>query len=211
MLTIDKTSVMNLENAIRGARNPMNSWAKSDSTYDENGNYLLGENDLSLATRLSKAGSDHRKFMRQIFVSADITAPLYWWKEFDTYKVATTANSTSTMHKIHSKPFTAEDFSNDQLTGESQAFFSQMVDYLEKLRILYNDTKDKKYWYDMIQLLPSGYNQLRTCTLNYETLTNIYHSRKNHKLKEWHVLCDWIGKLPYAKELLIREESDTKN
>ncbi|BCJ95048.1 hypothetical protein acsn021_26170 [Anaerocolumna cellulosilytica] len=207
MITIDKTSVMNLENAIRGARNPMNSWDKSDSTYDDNGKYLLGANDLNLAIRLCRAGSDHRKFMRQIFVSVDITAPLYWWKEFDTYKVATAANSTSTMHKIHSKSFTEEDFSNDQLTGESQVFFSKIVEYLEQLRVLYNDTKDKKYWYDMIQLLPSGYNQLRTCTLNYETLTNIYHSRKNHKLNEWHVLCDWITELPYAKELIVKEEA----
>jgi len=211
MITIDKTSVMNLENAIRGARNPMNSWDKSDSTYDDNGNYLLGANDLSLAIRLCRAGSDHRKFMRQIFVSVDITAPLYWWKEFDTYKVATTANSTSTMHKIHSKSFTEEDFSSDQLTGESRAFFNRMVEYLEQLRVLYNDTKDKKYWYDMIQLLPSGYNQLRTCTLNYETLTNIYHSRKSHKLNEWHDLCDWITELPYAKELIVKEEADLKS
>jgi hypothetical protein len=211
MITIDKTSVMNLENAIRGARNPMNSWDKSDSTYDDNGNYLLGANDLSLAIRLCRAGSDHRKFMRQIFVSVDITAPLYWWKEFDTYKVATTANSTSTMHKIHSKSFTEEDFSSDQLTGESRAFFNRMVDYLEQLRVLYNDTKDKKYWYDMIQLLPSSYNQLRTCTLNYETLTNIYYSRKSHKLNEWHDLCDWITELPYAKELIVKEEADLKS
>ncbi|MFU0827534.1 MAG: DUF4046 domain-containing protein [Lachnoclostridium sp.] len=202
MLLIDKTSVMNFENAIRGARNPMNSWAKSDSFYNEKGSFILGENDLALAKKLCMAGSDHRKFMRQIFVSVDITAPLYWWKEFDTYKVATVANSTSTMHKIHSKAFEIDDFSHDQLTEESRKILEKTIEYLEELRQKYNQNQDKKYWYDMIQLLPSSYNQLRTCTLNYETLTNIYHSRRNHKLAEWHVFCDWILTLPYAKDLI---------
>jgi len=202
MLLIDKTSVMNFENAIRGARNPMNSWAKSDSFYNEKGSFILGENDLALAKKLCMAGSDHRKFMRQIFVSVDITAPLYWWKEFDTYKVATVANSTSTMHKIHSKAFEIDDFSHDQLTEESRKILEKTIEYLEELRQKYNQNQDKKYWYDIIQLLPSSYNQLRTCTLNYETLTNIYHSRRNHKLAEWHVFCDWILTLPYAKDLI---------
>jgi hypothetical protein len=205
MLIIDKTSVMNIENSLRGARNPMNSWEKSDSYYSDNGTYVLGDNDINLAIKLCRAGSDHRKFIRQIIVSVDITAPLYWWKEFDTYKVATVTNSTSTMHKIHSKPFELDDFSHDQLTTDSKDQLIILIHYLEKLRIQYNNNKDKKYWYDMIQLLPSSYNQLRTCTLNYETLTNIYHSRKNHKLIEWHMICDWIRSLPYAVELIVGE------
>ena len=202
MLLIDRTSVMNFDNAIRGARNPMNSWANSDSHYTEEGTFVLGEKDLALAKKLCLAGSDHRKFMRQIFVSADITAPLYWWKEFDTYKVATVSNSTSTMHKLHSKPFEPGDFSHDQLTPQSRKYLDNLIEYLEELRVLYNKDKDKKYWYDLIQLLPSGYNQLRTCTLNYETLANLYHSRQNHKLEEWHVFCEWIQSLPYAKDLI---------
>jgi hypothetical protein len=205
MLTIDKVSVMNIDNAIRGARNPMSSWDKSDSNYDEMGNYIVGENDLSLAKRLCKAGSDHRKFIRQIFVSVDITAPLYWWKEFVTYKVSTVANSTSTMHKIHSKAIELEDFSFDQLTNESLEQMKLFIQYIERIRLKYIETKDKQYWYDIIQMLPSGYNQLRTCTLNYETLRNIYHSRKSHKLEEWHVVCDWIRGLPYASELILDE------
>lgn len=202
MLLIDRTSVMNFDNAIRGARNPMNSWGNSDSHYTEEGTFVLGEKDLTLAKKLCLAGSDHRKFMRQIFVSVDITAPLYWWKEFDTYKVATVSNSTSTMHKLHSKPFEPGDFSHDQLTPQSREYLDNLIEYLEELRALYNKDKDMKYWYDMIQLLPSGYNQLRTCTLNYETLVNIYHSRQNHKLEEWHVFCEWIRSLPYAKDLI---------
>ncbi len=205
MLQIDKTSVMNFENAIRGARNPMNSWARMDSYYDENGNYILGENDLSLAMRLAKAGSDHRKYLRMIFVSVDITAPLYWWKEYDTYKIATVANSTSTMHKIHSKPFSMDDFSVDHLTPLSYTFMETIIEKLEELRLEYMETKSKEIWYDMIQLLPSSYNQMRTCTFNYETLINIYHARKAHKLQEWHTLCDWIQTLPYAKELITFE------
>lgn len=202
MLLIDRISVMNFDNAIRGARNPMNSWANSDSYYTEEGTFVLGEKDLTLAKKLCLAGSDHRKFMRQIFVSADITAPLYWWKEFDTYKVATVSNSTSTMHKLHGKPFEPGDFSHDQLSPQSRKYLDNLIEYLEELRVLYNEDKDKKYWYDMIQLLPSGYNQLRTCTLNYETLANIYYSRQNHKLEEWHVFCEWIRSLPYAIDLI---------
>ena len=207
MIDFDRCYVMNFENAIRGARNPMNSWARSDSYYDENGQYILGENDLSLAKRLRNAGtSDHRKFIRQIMLSVDITAPLYWWKEYDTYKVGTVANSTSTMHKIHSKPFEIDDFSHDHLTDNGMNVLRNLVDELEKIRLEYVDNKDKALWYDLIQLLPSSYNQMRTCTLNYETLVNIYRSRKNHKLDEWRSFCDWIKTLPYAKEIIIAEE-----
>lgn len=202
MIKLERTSVMNFENAIRGARNPMNSWSKSDSYYDEQGNYILGENDLSLAVRLCKSGSDHRKFIRQIFVSVDITAPLYWWKEYDTYKVATVANSTSTMHKIHSKPFSMDDFSCDKMSDPTKKTMEKLIEYLESLRLHFVETKDKADWNDIIQLLPSSYNQMRTCTFNYETLINIYYARKNHKLDEWHRFCDWIETLPYAKELI---------
>ena len=205
MLQVNKTSVMNFENAIRGARNPMNSWGRMDSYYDENGNYILGENDLSLAMRLARAGSDHRKYLRMIFVSVDITAPLYWWKEYDTYKISTVANSTSTMHKIHSKPFSIEDFSVDHLTPSSYTFMQTIVDKLEEIRLEYIETKSKETWYDMIQLLPSSYNQMRTCTFNYENLINMYRARKAHKLQEWHTFCDWIQTLPYAAELIAFE------
>lgn len=207
MIDFNRVYVMNLENAIRGARNPMNSWAKSDSYYDENGQYVLGENDLSLAKRLRNAGtSDHRKYLRQVMLSVDITAPMYWWKEYDTYKVATVANSTSTMHKIHSKPFELDDFSHDHLTENGLKVLKGLVDEMEKIRLEYIETKDKSLWYDLIQLLPSSYNQMRTCTLNYETLINIYKSRKHHKLDEWRSFCKWIETLPYAKELIIAEE-----
>lgn len=207
MIDFNRVYVMNLENAIRGARNPMNSWARSDSYYDENGQYVLGENDLSLAKRLRNAGtSDHRKYLRQVMLSVDITAPMYWWKEYDTYKVATVANSTSTMHKIHSKPFELDDFSHDHLTENGLKVLKGLVDEMEKIRLEYIETKDKSLWYDLIQLLPSGYNQMRTCTLNYETLINIYKSRKHHKLDEWRSFCEWIETLPYAKELIIAEE-----
>lgn len=202
MLTIERDQVMNIENAIRGARNPMNSWARMDSSYAEDGSYVLGPNDLSLATRLAHAGSDHRKFMRMIFVSVDVTAPLYWWKEYDTYKIATVANSTSTMHKIHSKTFELADFSCDHMTSGTLAFMETIVAELETIRLRYLETKSKEDWYDMIQLLPSSYNQMRTLTFNYETLFNIYHSRRHHKLAEWHTFCDWIETLPYAAELL---------
>ena len=209
MLKVDRVYVMNMENAIRGARNPMNSWARMDSFYDEQGNFILGENDLSLATRLAKAGSDHRKFLRQIMVSMDITAPLYWWKEFDTYKVGTVANSTSTMHKIQAKEFSREDFSMERMTGDALNMMDAVIACLEAERKVFNETKDKAAWHNMIQLLPSSFNQMRTVTMNYEVLINIYYARRHHKLAEWHVLCDAIKELPYASELiLIKDEAE---
>lgn len=206
MIKLERAAVMNLENAVRGARNPLNSWARSDSYYNEEGEYVLGPNDRDLAGRLCRSGSDHRKFIRQIFVSVDITAPLYWWKEYDTYKVGTVANSTSTMHRIHSRPFGEDDFSVDRLTGESRKRFLDYMAYLESVRLRYVETKDKADWYDLIQLLPSSYNQMRTCSLNYENLVNIYYARKNHKLDEWHVMCGWIRTLPYADTLICFKE-----
>ena len=210
MLKVDKISVMNMENAIRGARNPMNSWARMDSTYDDKGNFVLGENDLALARRLAVAGSDHRKFLRQIMVSMDITAPLYWWKEFDTYKVGTVANSTSTMHKIQAKEFEREDFSCDRLTTDGLAVLDALIVYLEGERVRFNETKDKSAWHNMIQLLPSSFNQLRTVTFNYEVLINIYYARRHHKLAEWHTLCEAIENLPYAKELILVKREDNE-
>jgi hypothetical protein len=206
MLKVERISVMNMENAIRGARNPLNSWARMDSYYDERGNFVLGENDLSLATRLAKAGSDHRKYLRQIFVSMDITAPLYWWKEFDTYKVGTVANSTSTMHKIHAKEFVREDFSIESLTGDSVGAMDALISCLESERVKYIETKDKAHWMNMIQLLPTSYNQLSTVTMNYEVLIGIYYARRTHKLSEWHTLCEAIEKLPYAENLILIKE-----
>lgn len=237
MIKLEKTNVMNFENAIRGARNPMNSWDRSDSFICEechgglcefggwNGHkcpvtddnkFVLGDNDLSLVRKLVKAGSDHRKFLRQIFVSVDITAPLYWWKEFDTYKVGTTANSCSTMHKIHAKEFTIDDFSHEHLYSrlgesyESMDCLVDIIDCLNKYRSLYIETKDKLWWWQMIQLLPSSYNQLRTVTLNYETLLNQYYARKHHKLDEWHDYCTWIETLPYFKEMCLEDDNDGK-
>ncbi len=207
MLKVDRISVMNFENAIRGARNPMNSWDRCDSYY-EGGNYILGEKDLALAMRLAKAGSDHRKFLRQIIVSMDITAPLYWWKEFDTYKVGTVANSTSTMHKIHAKEFCREDFSCDKMSESALSVLDSVIAFLECEREAFLTTKDKAHWHNMIQLLPTSYNQLRTVTLNYEVLINIYHARRYHKLDEWKLLCAEIEKLPYAKELILLREID---
>jgi len=210
MIQIEHISVMNFENALRGMRNPMNSWAKSDSYYDENGTYVMGEEDIRLAGILCKSGSDHRKFIRQILVSIDITAPLYWWKEFDTYKVATVANSTSTMHKIHAKPFSRDDFSTDHMDEETLVQFDLVIAYLEQLRTKYLVDKDKRYWYDMIQFLPSSYDQLRTVTLNYETLTNIYYARRHHKLDEWHTFCEMIEFLPYADVLITCHDEEKK-
>lgn len=201
MLKTERTAVMNMENAIRGARNPMNSWSKSDSYYDENGTFVVGPADLDFGRRLIRAGSDERKFLRQIFVSVDITAPLYWWKEFDTYKVGTVANSTSTMHKIHAKPFSRDDFSYDRLDEGGLAMLDSIVAYLEEERSRYMaNREDRRSWHNMIQILPTSYNQMRTVTLNYENLINIYYARRHHKLAEWHTLCDWIMTLPYAKE-----------
>ena len=201
MILIERTSVMNLDGAIRGARNPMNSWAKSDSYYDENGKFILGPVDIDFGHRLAVSGSDHRKFLRQIFVSVDITAPLYWWKEFDTYKVGTVANSCSTMHKIHAKAFERDDFSHDRLDEGGLALLDATIAYLEAERRKFIANKeDRQPWHNMIQMLPSSYNQMRTVTLNYENLINIYYARRNHKLAEWHTLCDWITGLPCAKE-----------
>lgn len=206
MIKIERTSVVNFDNAMRGARNPLNSWGRYDSYFDENGNFVFGENDLSLAKRLCAAGTDHRKFIRMIFVSVDVTAPMYWWKEYDTYKIGTVANSTSTMHKITSKPFELSDFSVDHMNAEGIAAMEKVIETLEDLRLRYLETKDKELWYTIIQLLPSSYNQMRTCTLNYENLSNIYYARRNHKLQEWHTYCDWIKDLPYFSELLIQEK-----
>ena len=227
MIKFENTKVVGWEAAIRGMRNPMNSWEKSDSglTCSQNKNnicdihctadnyckpldkYLIGPNDHDLKMRLRNAGTDHRKFMRMIVVYATITAPLYWWKEFDTYKVGTVANSCSTMHKIHEKEFTLEDFSCEHLIGNAQIYNGYVptavlectIGALNEFRELYLETKDKKYWWQMIQLLPSSYNQKRTVMLNYEVLANIYKSRKNHKLDEWHYFCDWIESLPYSE------------
>lgn len=239
MIKIEETETYGWEAAIRGMRNPMNSWDKSDSgicykevachSCKENRNncaynlehdgFVIGYNDLDLMRRLCAAGTDHRKFMRMIVVYCDITAPLYWWKEFDTYKVGTVANSSSTMHKIHAKRFSADDFSREYIwddsinlpqtqivgTEDDNAYLDDAeiliytIGILNELRELYINTKDKRYWYKMIQLLPSSYNQKRTVMLNYEVLANIYNSRKNHKLDEWHDFCDWIKTLPYSE------------
>lgn len=250
MLKIENTEVMGWEHAIRGMRNPMNSWEKSDSLPCDILNelteknyksrcagcknefvgrpncHIIGENDHDLMMRLRNAGTDHRKFMRMIVVYVDLIGPLYWWKEFDTYKVGTVANSCSTMHKIAAKEFTLEDFSCEHLMGvpeyeESSCWEDDFPEFEEKdgellfwtpidilrhtigglnfYRQRYLDTKDKKYWWQMIQLLPSSYNQKRTVMLNYEVLANIYKSRRNHKLDEWHTFCDWIERLPYSE------------
>ncbi len=210
MILIEKARVMNFEGALRGARNPMNSWARSDSKYDGKGRYVLGPNDLDLAKRLCKAGSDHRKFIRQIIVSVDITAPLYWWKEFDTYKVGTVANSTSTMHKIHAKPFEHADFSCEKLSKSAMEAFTAYMEFLELKRRHFVETKDKADWDDIIQLLPSSYNQKRTVTMNYENLLNMYFARRNHKLSEWREYCEWILTLPYTKELFLNESENSE-
>ena len=239
MLKIENVEVLGWEAAIRGARNPMNSWKKSDSVFiDEEGDWYtisgdsgpfknvdgfstdgeqvyIGPNDLDLMTRLRNAGTDHRKFMRMITVYLDITAPLYWWKEFDTYKVGTVANSCSTMHKIADKEFTLDDFSHEHLIDsplveeapgkpallnmQAREMLVILVNVLNAARYNYLKTKNKKYWWQMIQLLPSSYNQKRTVMLNYEVLANMYKSRRNHKLDEWHTLCDWIEQLPYSE------------
>lgn len=208
MIQIERTSVMNFENAMRGARNPLNSWNRMDSHTEPDGAFVFGENDLGLAKRLCAAGSDHRKFIRQIFVSVDLTAPLYWWKEFDTYKVGTTANSTSTMHKIHAKPFSAADFSCERMLPEARESLEGTIAVLESLRLRYLETKDKEIWYSIIQLLPSSYNQMRTCTMTYENLVSMYFARRHHKLDEWHTYCAWIEALPYFKALFIEAEAE---
>lgn len=216
-MKFENTEVFNFEGALRGMRNPMNSWDRSDS-YQGKYHYIIGENDVKLAQTLIKAGSEHRKFMRQIFVSVDITAPLYWWSEYDTYKIGTAANSCSKMHKIHSKDFFRNDFSFDELNKESLIFLDTIIAKLEELRLKYIETKDKQYWYAIIQLLPSSYNQKRTVTMTYENVFNMIHQRMNHKLNEWSGKDDsskpnfisWAKKLPYAEELLFIEKIKEK-
>ena len=210
MILINEIEVGNFKGAFRGLRNPLNSWHLSDSYTDENGSYILGEKDLDLAKRMIKGGPDESKFLRQIFVSMDITAPLYWWKEMDTYKVATVANSTSTMHKLTSKPIEASDFSFDsdeifigmEDKGDIKDYMRNAISACNHLLNRYNETKDKRYWRALVQLLPEGYNQTRTWTANYQVLRSIYFARRNHKLIEWHTFCETIENLPYAKELI---------
>lgn len=230
MIKIENTEVYGFESAIRGMRNPMNSWDRSDSewceeleicrvpieTCKEIGGYYVGDNDLKLMKALVKAGTDHSKFMRMITVTCDITAPLYWWKEFDTYKVGTVRNSCSTMHKITSKEFTLDDFSHEHLEtwrSEDGIYHGGMIDSLKRTikelnycREWFLTTKDKEWWYQMIQFLPSSYNQRATVQLNYAVLRNMYHARKNHKLDEWHTFCEWVESLPYSE--LITEKYD---
>ncbi len=206
MIEITKDTTNGWETAIRGMRNPMNSWDKSDTkyTYDcgDLSTFKIGENDLDLMLRLIKGGTEHRKFLRMIVVTVDINAPLYWWKEFDTYKVGTVANSCSTMHKIHSQEFTADHFSADKLNEKSMYMLENMIGYLNAVRNAYLETKDKRYWWQMIQLLPSSYNQKRTVQLNYEVLLAQYRQRKGHKLDEWRKFCEWVESLPYMSKFL---------
>ena len=221
MINFENVSVFNLENAIRGMRNPLNSWDKSDNKYCSPimcincnkcgcfGNndiewdfYQICDEDLDLAVRLIHGGSEHRKFLRQIFVSVDITAPLYWWKQFDTYKIGTVSNSCSTMHKIHAKEFCTDDFSYEDTTESGKSVLSIIIEVLNKARDFYLDTKDKKYWFDMIKLLPECYNQKRTITMNYENLLTMCKQRKGHKLKEWEDFIKWSETLPYANHFL---------
>ena len=214
-MRFENTAVYNIYNAILGARNPMNSWDKSDSVFKGyNGkieNTSIGKNDLELMQKLVKAGSEHRKFLRQIFVAVDITAPLYFFKELDTYKVGTVANSTSTMHKLASTPITIDCFEMGDFTPLIDNFkidlsWQTIMTYLEQLRQKYNETKDKRYWKELIRLLPESWLQKRTITMNYENILNMYRQRKNHKLTEWSKsFCDWVKTLPYAEELICLE------
>ena len=208
MLKIEKTHIDGMEASIRGMRNPMNSWDKSDSewNYAFETTYVIGDNDLALMKKLVNAGSDHAKFLRMINVTCDITAPLYWWKEYDTYKVGTVANSCSTMHKIHAKEFDITDFSWEHLNERSIRVLEAVIDELNFNRDAFIETKDKIYWHQMIQLLPTSYEQKRTVQLNYQVLKNIYFARRNHKLDEWHTFCDWIEELPYFKEICTGKE-----
>lgn len=199
MIKIENIDVYGWEAAIRGARNPMNSWHKMDSGYN-NGDFDMGENDYDLLRRLTIAGPEHRKWNRMVTVTMDITAPLYWWKEFDTYKIATVANSCSTMHKIQAKEFTLDDFSHEHLNGAGMGYLIRTIEFLNKSRELFNYNKDKNEWWQMIQLLPSSYNQKRTVHLNYETLGSMYKQRKHHKLDEWREFCETIEDcLPYSE------------
>lgn len=215
MIKVENTEVFGWESAIRGMRNPLDSWSKSDSYRDNvTGEFQVGEADLNLMKRLVKAGSDHSKFMRMINVTVDVTAPMYWWKEADTYKVGTVRNSCSTMHRIHAKEFTLDDFSHEHLIGDSVEVLGNIIDVLNEVRDAYIDydnikdnlcgkiTNKKDLWWQLIQLLPSSYNQRATLQLNYAVLRSIYHSRKNHKLDCWKSFCDWIESLPYARELI---------
>ena len=205
MIRIENVDTYGWEAAIRGMRNPKNSWRKSDSYFTEHGT-SVGEEDLKLMKTLGGAGAVHGKFMRMITVTLDITAPLYWWKEFDTYKVGTVANSCSTMHKIHAKEFTLNDFSHEHLTPNiRERCFRTIIHALNDAREMFLETKDKKWWWQMIQLLPTSYNQRRTIQLNYEVLRGMYAYRQNHKLDEWRVFCKWIETLPYAGDLLVGE------
>lgn len=216
MLTIENAQLFGFQAAIRGMRNPKNSWAKSDSTFelstDESGVQMidLGPADLKLAGALANSGSDDGKFLRMIHVQLDVTAPLYWWKEADQYKVGTVTDSCSTMHKIHAKEFTIDDFSHEHLYSPLHDL-KPTVDLLNVYRERFLETKDKEDWWQLIQLLPSSFNQRRTWDLNYAVLRNIYHARRNHKLDEWHTLCNWIETLPYAKELICEPTGEEKN
>ena len=203
MVKIENVDVYGFETAIRGARNPMNSWHLMDSGYN-NGEFEIGENDYDLLRRLTIAGPEHRKWNRMVTVTMDITAPLYWWKEYDTYKVGTVANSRSTMHKIQAKEFTVDDFSYEHLLEPSYKCLCETIVLLNDARDIFNETKDKKYWWQMIQLLPTSYNQKRTVHLNYEVLGTMYHQRRHHKLDEWVEFCDIIKTLPYS-EFITRE------
>lgn len=217
MIKIENVDVFGWEAAIRGMRNPMNSWDRSDTRYYAIGTPVIGENDLKLMRTLGKAGAVHGKYLRMINVTCDITAPLYWWKEFDTYKVCTVSNSCSTMHKIHEKEFTLDDFSCEHFNEESKIMLENVINFLNISRDCYNSIKrkrimsqedvmlEKSYWWQMIQLLPSSYNQKRTVQLNYEVLRGMYEYRKNHKLDEWVEFCKWIERLPYFKEILLDE------
>ena len=205
MIDFHRTGVYNIENAARGARNAFNSWDNMDSGPDSGGEFKLGPTDLALLMKLCAAGGSHGKFRRQIFVSVDITAPLYWWKEYDTYKVGTVANSQSTMHRLHAKPIVLEDFSHDKLSGPALKAMAALIETMEHLRKEFVKTKDKAHWYALIQLLPSSYRQMRTCTMNYENLVNMRRDRKNHRLDEWREFCDWADSLPYAKEFIAMD------
>ena len=222
MLKIENWEVLGWEHAIRGMRNPMNSWEKSDSEWVPQfdtvqgpvaGEFVIGPNDYALMKNLRNAGTDHRKFMRMITVYADVTGPFYWWKEYSTYKVGTVANSCSTMHKIHAKEFTIDDFSHEHLLPTAMKSLEATIDILNDYRDKYNAERDpiikKDFWWQMIQLLPTSYNQKRTVMLNYEVLANIYKSRRHHRLDEWHTLCDWIEELPYS-ELITGKEYEVE-
>lgn len=208
MIKVESIEVFGWEAAMRGMRNPMNSWAKSDTVFAgwDGKSPIIGENDMKLMKNLRKAGTDHRKYLRMINVTMDITAPMYWWSEYDTYKVGTVANSCSKMHRIHAKEFTLDDFSYEHLdTGWYTCLSETIIPLLNRAREKYVETKDKYYWWMLIQLLPASYNQRRTVQLNYEVLLNMYHARKEHKLDEWREFCKIIESLPYFKEICLSE------